>query len=299
VHIRIARVFQHCLFLLLLLAAGCSANLPRADFEGEKNGLLWQISQQGKPLGYLFGTIHSEDERVIKLPEPVNFAFETSTIFALEMELDKAATQSVLRNMYFQNGQNLKQVINLNLYQRAISAMADKGIPEDIVQQMKPWAVFSILNMPKQRTGKYLDAVLYQSAIEKQKNIVGLESFQEQIAVFDEMSLEIQIKLLSSTLDNLQDMDKMLDETINVYLSRDLNQIMALSDKYNAMLDKDVGEIFVQRLLLDRNHRMYQRMLPLLSSGNVFVAVGALHLPGDEGLLNLLKQNGFKVKALY
>ena len=140
---------------------------------------------------------------------------------------------------------------------------------------------------------------MYQQAKDEHKEIHGLESFQEQIDVFDKMDLTTQIALLKSTLDNLADMDKLMDETIEVYLSRDLNSILALNDKYLSFIDETSAKIFTERLITSRNHRMVERMLPLLEKGDAFVAVGTLHLAGEQGIINLLRQQGYQFTAIY
>ena len=247
----------------------------------------------------MFGTMHSEDPRVINLPEEVNSVFSDAKIFAMEMILDEKNSQQILQGMYFKDGRTLRSVTSDEIYRQSIVAMAKKEMPEKIVNLMKPWAVFTILSMPEQKTGLFLDVLLYQSALKHGKEIVGLETMSEQLGVFDEMEMETQVSLLKSTLESSEDLDKILEETIELYLTHDLQKILDLNGRYMALLDKKVADEFNQRLLIDRNIRMAKRMMPLLEKGNAFVAIGTLHLPGKTGVLQILRNLGYSVTAEY
>ncbi|HFE37114.1 MAG TPA: TraB/GumN family protein, partial [Gammaproteobacteria bacterium] len=205
----------------------------------------------------------------------------------------------VLKALYFTDGRQLKLLIDKALYAQSVAAMERRGLPESLTNKMKPWGVFTILNMPEQKTGLFLDAILYKSAKTQKKIIVGLETAEEQTAVFDEMPISSQVALLKSTLDHLPNMNQLLDEIIDVYLRRDLHGIVALNEEYETLFDEQLADEFTRRLVIDRNYRMTERMLPLLKKGNSFIAVGALHLAGEEGILNLLTQYDYEVRAVY
>lgn len=306
-----------CFFSTLLLLNFACSNTPPSPAntaptelsiaepthtEQEKSniGLLWEIrSDDMTSPSFLFGTVHSEDERVTNLPQEVSDAFNQANNLALEILLDNKTTKTVLKALYYNDGTKLKNLLSTDTYSRAINAMIQRGLEERITNRMKPWAVFTILSMPEQKTGLFLDAVLYQNAKTQKKNISGLETAKEQTAVFDEMPLNSQIALLESTLDHQADMGELLNEIIEVYLTRDLNKILAVNEKYETLIDEQLAKDFNQRLIVDRNYRMVERMQPILKKGNSFIAVGALHLPGEEGIISLLTQQGYQVEAKY
>lgn len=293
-----ARFAQVLLYFSLVFLVAC-ASQPSTSQAFQK-GLLWKVeAQQLATESYLLGTIHSEDPRVANLEGPAKEAFEQAKIFALEVELDPESSQTIIAYMYYDNKRSLRDVLSKSLYERSVKAMTERGMPETQVARMKPWAIFMVLNMPEATTGEFLDAILYQSAKQQKKSVHGLESIEEQINVFDQMALATQVSLLKATLDNQADMDKMLEETIEVYLSRDLTEIEALNAKYLTFLETDVADIFTQRLLIERNERMVQRLIPLMQQGKTFAAVGALHLPGEHGILELLAERGYKLTPVY
>ncbi|MDX1810786.1 MAG: TraB/GumN family protein [Gammaproteobacteria bacterium] len=286
------------LLLILLLLLGCSSNPTHS--EQKSTGLLWRIESPALSApSYLFGTIHSDDERVTQLAEPVQQAFDQAKQFALEVELEASASKMVAMKMYYTDGQTLENVIGQPMYQQSVKALKTYGIPEDMVAIMKPWAAFTVLNMPKPGNKPFLDARLYKDAKAAHKQIIGLESMQEQVDVFDQMPLKYQIAILKTTLENQNDLDSILDETLEVYLSRDLNKMQALNDKYLKLLDAETAQIFTDRLLLNRNHHMADRIALLLKKNPTFVAIGALHLPGEQGVIDLLRQKGFNITPIY
>ncbi len=300
---------NYSIFILIFVSffvIGC-ANTPaergahqKLFIKGEfSKGILWKIEKMDSPASYVFGTMHSEDERVVNLPQEINTVFSAASIFAMEMILDEENTQQILQGMYFQDGRTLKSITTKKTYLQSIEAMAKRGMPEKTVNLMKPWAVFTVLNMPEQNTGLFLDVLLYLAASKDGKVLVGLETTQEQLAVFDGMSMETQLSLLEITLDSADDLHKMLDETLEIYLTRDLDKILDLNERYLAVLDKDIADEFNQRLLVERNRRMVKRMMPLLEKGNAFIAIGALHLPGITGVLTILNNAGYTVTAEY
>ena len=169
-----------------------------------------------------------------------------------------------------------------------------------MVDRMKPWAVAVTLMTPPGETGVVLDLHLYQRAVAAGKPVDGLETPLEQLSVFDELSESDQVALLKDTLDNLPDVQDMLDDLKNAYLARDLARLAAINSD-DSMRDSDPQLVarFTDKLITRRNHRMAERMQSRLRSGGRFIAVGALHLPGRDGLLRLLSQQGYTLTRVY
>jgi len=153
--------------------------------------------------------------------------------------------------------------------------------------------------MPAPETGQVLDAMLYQNALQQGKDVYGLETVQEQLQVFESMSEADQVTLLKDAVENFSDIDAMHAALLAAYKQRDLNGLMAISEASMQQGDQRLADEFQQHLVVDRNHRMAERMRQYLQQGKAFIAVGALHLPGEEGLLNLLEQQGYTVRRLY
>lgn len=281
------------LLWLLLLQGVAAAEIPFG------NGLLFRIQKAGAEPSYLFGTIHLEDRRVVNLPEPVRSAFDGSRRVVLEMTLDGSNIFTSVMSMIYMDGRELRNVVGEELYLRAVAAMEIRGVPEVALRRYKPWSVATLLIVPPAETGQFLDFVLYQTAQAAGKPVLGLETAEEQLQAFDEMPEDAQIKMLEETLDNLDQVPAMLSSMVDAYLDRDLAGLVRINEAYQEGSDPKLVKLFQERLIDDRNRRMAERLHPMLEEGGVFVGVGALHLPGEKGILNLLKTAGYKIEVVY
>jgi len=289
---------QHSLVLLTVLLFFLLVATSRAATD-KNYGLLWEVSKAGAEPAYLFGTIHSEDPDVLQLAQPVQQAFTDSHTVVLEMLLDVDATRYSSTAMLQMEGRSLSGMIGQPLFRQVATAMRSRGITTTVLERMQPWAAAVVLSMPAPETGQVLDAMLYQQALQQGKDVYGLETVQEQLAVFEVLSAADQVTLLKDTVANFSEIDAMHAKLLTAYKQRDLNALMAISDASMQQGDQRLANEFQQRLVVDRNHRMVQRMQQYLQQGRAFVAVGALHLPGEEGLLNLLEQQGYTVRRVY
>lgn len=262
----------------------------------EAQGRLWRISAEGVEPSYLFGTMHSEHPDVIRLPAAVERAFARSERLVLEMVLDETAILATVQAGLFEPGRDLESVLPPNLYRETVQAMADYGIPEPILRRYKPWMIFSTLMLPRSRSGMFLDLQLYQQAVAAGKPVAGLETAAEQIAVFDGMSMADQVSILRDTLDNLDRFDAWFEEMRRVYLGGDLDALARFSDGMMSDIDPALAQRFQRRFVSERNQRMVERLRPLLRRGGAFIAVGALHLPGEDGIIALLREAGYEVE---
>ena len=289
--------------------SGCSAALlvvllflsfPVAQAgDARSRGLLWEITQPGIPASYLFGTIHSEDPEVLQLAVPVQMAFDASQDVVLEVLLDMEAMMLSSTSMLMTDGRSLKEITGGDLFARAAAAMQERGVPEMMTEHMQPWAVAVTLSMPASATGQVLDMELYEYALQGGKQVHGLETIQEQLDVFNTMPLDEQVLLLKDAVDHFREVDALYTDLLAAWKQRDLARLVAINETAMADGDRQFTDRFQRRLVTQRNYLMVERMQPYLKQGKAFVAVGALHLPGEEGLLNLLEKRGYTVRALY
>ena len=285
-----------CILPLLLLLLPATLTLAGSD---RQQGLLWEIAAPGRPPGYLFGTIHSGAPAVLALPAPVQQAFDAADSVVLEVLLDLDAMRYSSQLMLLAEGRLLSDIIGKQLFEQTSRAIRTRGIPEVVLEHMKPWAVAVTLSTPTPEAGEVLDMRLYQHALQAGKPVVGLESIQEQLAIFDNIPEQDQLVLLRDAVENLAEIEAVQGELIAAWLRRDLGALMAINDAAMQAADRQLAAEFQDRLIVRRNQLMAERLLQFLEEGNVFIAVGALHLPGETGLLNLLEQRGYTVRALY
>ena len=137
---------------------------------------------------------------------------------------------------------------------------------------------------------------IYLQALQLQRRIVGLETAAEQLAVFDGMAPEVQLILLEEMIKNAPQMPKQLEELTAVYLEGDLELIDRFARAQYAGMPDSIMRWFDDRLLDQRNERMLNRLPQLLDGASVLVAVGAMHLAGDTGLVAGLRRLGYQVE---
>jgi uncharacterized protein len=245
---------------------------------------------------WLFGTIHSDDPRVLRLSPVVADALAGADTLVLEVVPDAAAMQTAAAAMRLGDNRRLADVLAPALYRRCIAALNARGLPEVAVQDLKPWAVMTLLSMPPARTGEFLDRYLYNLAVAAETPVLGLETTAEQLALFDALSPVDQRALLRATLATLDEQPRKLDELMDAYLAGDLGTLLALSEAEVPGLAHALQARFRHALLDARNARMLRRIQALPEAGGYFIAVGALHLPGAAGLLRGLEQAGYAVR---
>ena len=263
-------------------------------------GLLFEIdaTEAGGAPCYLLGTIHSEDPRVLALTAPTQAAFDRSAVFIMETIPDTQAVIRAMMAMVYTDGRGLAGVAGRPLYDQTVQALAERGMAEEAIKDYKPWAAATLLGMPEAGTGEFLDIRLYKAALAAGKQVQGLESIEEQLAVFDTLTEEDQIALLRETLEARATLPEVFARLLEAYLSRDLARLERLGDEYLGRGDPQLAARFRHAALEARNQHMTDRMLAYLRVGGCFIAIGALHLPGEEGVLSRLARAGFAPRAL-
>jgi uncharacterized protein YbaP (TraB family) len=290
------RMRQLCILSLLLVLLPAPQLLAGSD---RQQGLLWEIAAPGQPPGYLFGTIHSGAPAVLALPEPVQQRFDAVDSVVLEVLLDLDAMRYSSQLMLLAEGRLLSDITGKVLFEQTSRAIRSRGIPEAVLERMKPWAAAVTLSMPPPEAGEVLDMKLYQQALQAGKQVYGLESIREQLAIFDDMPEQEQLLLLRDAVENFAEIEAIQGALIDAWLQRNLGALLAINDAAMQTADRQQAVELQDKLIVRRNRLMAERLQPYLQEGNVFVAVGALHLPGEAGLLNLLQQRGYTVRVIY
>jgi uncharacterized protein len=285
-----------------------------AEGEKLKNGssIFWKLEKTGLAPSWLLGTMHMSDPRVIEMPKGARQAFEQASSLIVESDeiLDQnKATASLMAKpdlMMFTDGKSITDYLSPQEKSEMEIALKARGIPLFSVSKMKPWVLSSFVALPaceiarKTQGQPFLDQKLVQDATASGKTIKGLETLQEQMTAMASLSMEFHVKGLLATLKSADRTDDLMETMIELYIHGTPGMIMPLS-KYAFPEEGDdsfnMAE-FEQKLVLDRNIIMANRAADTLSKGNAFMAVGALHLSGDKGLVELLRAQGYTVTAV-
>jgi hypothetical protein len=219
----------------------------------------------------------------------------------MELLPDMSSAATLTQGMMSTNGQNLQTVIGQPLFDQLAPLMSKRGVLPQALMFFKPWAVYMTLSVPQAKTGRFLDLLLYETAKKQRKPLCGLETAEEQVSVFENTSIDDQILLLQQLVKNPQAVAEQIARMIPKYLDRNLAGLVALSTEQELATaqEKQSAEAFLKRLVDERNLKMVERMTARLSEGATFIAVGALHLPGQQGILQALTDRGYAVSAVY
>ncbi len=174
--------------------------------------------------------------------------------------------------------------------------MSHYQVPTDWLESMKVWAVVMTLSVPPPRTGLFMDFSLSLRASGNGLRVVGLETLSQQLSFLQDMPAAQQIELLDQALLEYDRVDELHDQMVESYLAGDLQNLKMEAEQQMDELTKEAKNYFIEQGIYARNNRMLETLLPLLAESPVFVAVGALHLPGDQGLVSLLRAKGYVLK---
>jgi uncharacterized protein YbaP (TraB family) len=291
------------LLLMSALWAGM-ARTPLADETPFQHGVLWKISRAGLRPSYLFGTFHIPDPQVLALPQAVLAPLAAADSVTIELQITPDTVTQLRQARLARRGHTLDQELAPGLLAAVLDKAAGYGLGRADVLALKPWALADVFAVSPASAARHapdalpLDLWLRQEALRRAKPQYGLETTQEQIDIFDGMPLEVQTGLLQSAVAGFGEEDR-LAAARKLYLARDIGGMVQGWRADLARFEPADAALLDSRFLLDRNRRMVQRMARRLFEGNAFIAVGALHLPGDGGLLQLLQQQGYTVTAVY
>ncbi|MBE9548839.1 MAG: TraB/GumN family protein [Proteobacteria bacterium] len=262
-------------------------------------GLLWKITSAEGKVGYLFGTIHSEDARVLDFPQVLLDAVKESPIFAMELVPNLPTIGKLMEAMRYQDGTRLEDKIGSELYRQVSVRLSDYGVPGEEVQNLKIWAAAMTLSVPVPETGMFLDFSLSLRAAAGGATLTALETLEEQVGFLQGLDEKNQIIMLQQVITEFAEMQQQNRQMVDIWLGRDLNMLAEVSRTQMAEMEPQLAEWFQKKGIDQRNAVMLKRALPLLKQGGIFIAVGALHLPGKAGLIAGIQQAGFKLEAIW
>ncbi|MBA2356689.1 MAG: TraB/GumN family protein [Acidobacteria bacterium] len=294
-----------CLGLVLVWAGS-----PAARAQAQPPFLWKATSPQG--IVWLFGTIHVPDARVLTLHPTVAAAFAESARVLTEIPLDAGAQAAMAGALLLPGDQRLRDRVGAARFARLETTVRSALLPRTpllapvlvgMLDRLRPWAAMAQLAtleyLPDLLQGRVsLDARLYADAEAAGKQVGGLETVQEQAAVFDAFSEDEQIALLDAALTQVETPDPSMTGAglVALYLRGNADGLTAALA--HGPDDAALARKFRHHVLVARNQRMAARIDALRREhpGEVqFVAVGTLHLVGPDNLPQLLAARGYDI----
>ncbi len=264
-----------------------------------ENALLWKVENDNQKVSYIYGTMHAGCD--IELDSELQRAAEMAEFIILEIDLnDPNLAIEMMKHMYMKDEQKLMDFITeeefKTLSEYINPRIANRGMSLDMLQNMKPILLSSML-IPSMLECEVMDAYdekLASIAQKKGINVIGLESVEEQMQVFDRIPIEKQVStLLESAKDQGEKDLKQLQDMINAYQNNDLKTLENIANE-----DHGIFIEYENDLLIKRNLNWMPALKKYLSQHQVLIGVGALHLVGEKGLINLLREEGFTVTPI-
>lgn len=252
---------------------------------------------------YLAGSVHLLKAAESTLPSGFDRAYKGSKAIVMELAIDKVdpmATASwMMENGMLQEGTTLRDKIGEERYRRVSKEAERLSVPTEAIDMMQPWVVgLQLIEMQYMKLGydpqSGVEQQLQHKAQADGKPISGLETMDEQLGVLQGMSNADQARFLDMVVDEMHDVGGETQSVVNAWRSGDAGKLSALlGDEYKSFPN-------LYRLLVsERNKRWVPQIEKLLhGSQDAFVVVGALHLVGDGGLLEILRRDGFKAEQL-
>lgn len=269
---------------------------------------LWRIEKPGVAPSHLLGTVHVTDPRIATLTPAAAAALAEAKSVVLEVaDLSPAATAEAITRaaplILSTDGRRLDQKLTPAEFELVKTKLASAGLPGELGSQFKPWIVYMILSVSECERRKVQDGALVldmriaEQARQRGIPVMGLETIDEQLTAMASVPDDQQLEVLKATLKYARQSDDLMETVLQLYLRREMGAAwpfqVALAAK--AGIDAAPLNTFRQQLVVRRNLHMRQGLVPMLDKGGAFVAVGALHLVGREGLVTLLREAGFTV----
>ena len=263
----------------------------------EENALLWKVSGNGiESPSYLYGTIHFICPDDFKMEESVKNAFDQTAQLFLEIDFDDPAMMGEMQQeLMMKDGKSATDFLDEKSFQSLDKFFTDNiGISLKQVSTMKPFALMSLMIIPL--TGcqpKSFETEFVQMASQKGSEVLGLESVKYQMGLFDSIPYQKQYDMLVKMAASPKEATEEFKQMTDAYKNHDLSAL-------SVMMDDSEWDYrgYEDLLIYTRNANWIPLIEKAAKESPTFFAFGAGHLPGKKGVINLLKQAGYKIEPV-
>ena len=290
-------IYKYILPFAFLLLISCNAT--KRSQVSSSGSLLWKIEKSGidKP-SYIYGTIHIMPESMFFMGDDLTNALSNAEALVLEADIDMSIKEqlALASKVMLPQGKTYHDYMSEKDYNALHDYLIhDIGIKEGKVERyfkLKPFNLTSLVLMEHYEGVKIYEKELSSLAKKADIDILELESVDYQLNLFDSLGLSMDFPTAEDLL-FIEEFEKLLD----AYLSKDLNQIeKAMESQIDLTKEEDL--VLVEHLLKARNHNWIPKIEKMISEQSVLIAVGVGHLYGEEGVLKLLIEQGYKVTSV-
>ncbi len=294
--------------LLLIISFVLLASVTAKESQQEFNeGLFWKIEKDGQYVGHIFGTLHMNDARIGKLHDKVNKVLDDSKSFAMEAFPSDhywnpyKGGQLIKHDMVLPRGESLEDYVDAETFKRIQEVLVDTlGMEPELVKTLRPWAAMRSFAVRAESNDVILDYALLERAADQRKELFQVESIEEFIVTLQEMPIDAQVALLEFTVASYDDMRNIIEDMLDAYLKQDLKSMYEISTSFipRKQENEKWRQIYLRHVIEIRNIVMEHYMRKPMRLGDTFIAVGAVHLYGDKGVLALMEKDGYTVSRV-
>lgn len=262
------------------------------------NSMLWSVVDPKSPAdtSYLFGTIHQISQKDFEITRKIQNAFDKSQVLITEIDLtDTGMVVEMMSRVIMEDGMTLDKLLTKEDYQLLSKFMIENaGLPLALYNDKKPFmAAMAIMNFFIEDAPASYDMVLTQMAQKQGLEIHGLETVAEQMDVLDQTPYKEQADQLIEMISNVEETKESYAQIVRAYKAEHLEDLQKL-------LDENMGAAGEKSAMLDdRNIKWIPKIQKVIEEKRCFIAVGAGHLPGEMGLINLLRDEGYEVNPIF
>lgn len=295
--------FTLFIIALIILAIGGSLAFIQPALSYNQKSFLWKV-QSSRSTVYLLGSIHFMKEDVYPLNQTIESAFESSDKLVVEAninDLGKLDLRTLADRAFYKNDDHVEKHVSPETYRSIKKESKALGMPIELLRMQKPWFLaLSFQAMELVRLGYSPEHGVDYHFLTKakgKKRILELESLDEQLRLLSGFSDREQEQFLIYTLETLSSMDRQVGNMVRAWTSGDAQAMEStLADALPP--DPSLAPV-VQKLFDERNVKMMSKIEGYLNSnGSYFVIVGAGHLVGTRGIVEMLKSRGYVVEQL-
>lgn len=282
---------------MLAWITGCKAQ-PQLVPEPDGKTLLWQVSGNGlKTPSYFFGTMHILCAQDANLSPQVMQLLDYVNQVYFEVDLDDMAQLfTSIKAMAMKDGVKLKDLLNEEEYEKVRNYFSGKlPLPFSLMENYKPMLLSAMIaekQMPCEATNG-MELLIMGEAGKRKMEVYGLETMAYQASLFDSIPYDVQARELVKAIDSADVASTTVQELLKVYRNQDLAAI----EKLTLEDESGIGDN-ANLLLYNRNRNWVEQFGSIASKGPTLFAVGAGHLPGANGVLELLRKKGYTVTPL-
>jgi uncharacterized protein YbaP (TraB family) len=270
------------------------------------NAIFWKLARPGKAPSYLYGTVHLSDRRVTRLSAAAKNAIHASKALLIEnadlsAEAAARAYTAATASAVFSDGRSLEVLLSEHEFERMRKSVGDGLVPAETLRVYRPWIVSLMLSASDcerrriQKGYRVLDMVIADRARVNGIPVSGLETTEQQLAALASLPDDDQIGMLRANIAMLDENESLRETMVQLYIGRQIGAIwglqLALAER--AGVPASAYASFQETVIVERNRKMRDAAFPHTEKGGAFIAVGALHLPGKTGLVELFREAGY------